>query len=172
MNWRTEVKAHFEDRVRTALGLELLRFAPWNSQGDNSEIENVMNGTQVLFTYSAVGEGVSYSRDFDSQSNELLPIQVTLYIQFNDYTEEAQNKAYNYAYQIKRHLVGTQCQSTEGGLVSVIYEQEDINRDAVYTYMMTFAMEVRERILKAPRKPTKATLEIDPEIIVKKLEIK
>ena len=145
MNWRLEIKSVIEQKVVEALGDVIRRFGPWNSQTINNDTEETLPYVSVFFEYSAIGDGLEYTLDFNSTQVERVPVEMTLHVVFNTYNDDYQNCAYDYAEKITIAIAGTKNEFIHGRITK-IGENEDINHAAQYDYQIVFAFQVKEAV--------------------------
>ncbi len=146
MNWRIEVKKIFESATFDALeGVGLQSFEGFNSQVNNSRREDYASDLSVFFSFANIGGGQTVNtRQRGVQSEQYLPVVVSLQIVFRDFTDEAQSTAYEYADAICAKLDGVKGNAVLHGRIFKASESEDTNHDALYSYTLTFAFNVRQ----------------------------
>ena len=144
-NWRLEIKDFFADMCVNALGSEIKYFGPWNSQKTNTDIEQSVNPMGILFEYSQIGDGFEYLLQRDMQQAQRVPVEVTLHIMFDAYTELYQNLAYDYADKLVCEIVGKKHELIHGRILKIL-EIEDTSHRAQYDYQLSFAFNIKEAI--------------------------
>jgi len=147
MSWRLELKTLFADYVFSAIGTELDKFGPWNSQQANYDTEETAPPLSVYFEYSEIGDGLEYLLQTNVRQADRVPVEVTLHIVFNSYTEEYQDLAYTYAEKITNELAGRKHDCIHGRIMKR-GEREDSNHRGQYDYQMTFVFWVKEAVFK------------------------
>lgn len=143
-NWRTTIKTFFADMVNTAIP-EIEYFGAWNSQQQNSDVEETRPELGIFFEYSLIGDGMEYLLQRDMQQSERVPIEVTLHIMFHTYNEQSQDLAYEYADKITCEVVGAKHDLIHGRILKT-GESEDINHRAAYNYQVQFGFHIKEAI--------------------------
>lgn len=147
MSWRLDLKTFFADSVNTALGGGLDKFGPWNRQKDNFDTEETLPPLSVFFEYSTIGDGLEYLLSTNVRQADRVPVEVTLHVMFNSYTEQHQDLAYDYAEKITCELAGRKHPFVHGRIMKV-GETEDVNHRAQYDYQISFAFWIKEAIFK------------------------
>ena len=147
MSWRTTIKTLFADYCNTALGGGLQKFGAWNSQNTNIDTEETLPELSIFFEYSTIGDGIEYLLSQNVRQADRIPVEVTLHIMFNNYNEQNQDLAYDYAEKITCEIVGRKHELVHGRIMKV-GESEDANHRAQYDYQIVFAFFVKEAVFK------------------------
>lgn len=147
MSWRLDIKTYFADLIAEALGNDLFKFGPWNSQKINTDTEETLPPLSCFFEYSSIGDGLEYLLQTNIRQAERVPVQVTLHLVFNSYTEEYQDLAYDYAEKITQYISGRKHECISGRILK-IGELEDANHAAQYDYQISFAFFIKEAAFK------------------------
>ena len=98
LNWRLQIKEIFACLVADALDTDLMKYEGWNIQTDKDS--ETFDQVAIFFQFRNVSIGEEYTHSHRSDSSEYVVTTCTLHILFNDYSDEAQNKAYDYAHKI------------------------------------------------------------------------
>lgn len=162
-NWRLEIKKIFADNVVAAIP-DIKYFGSWDSQKDNFREEETRPPLGIFFEYSIIGDGLEYLLTRDMQQAERVPVEVTLHVCFNNYSEQHQDLAYEYADALTCQLSGLKDDLIHGRVLKS-FEREDINYNAPYDYQIGFAFHIKEAVfLDEDKQPDNVNpeTEVDP----------
>jgi hypothetical protein len=101
------------------------------------ETEETLPDLAIFFEYSSIGDGIEYLLNRDIQQSERVPVEARLHIVFNNYNDQAQDLAYDYANEITCALVGKKHKLIHGRILKTS-ESEDINHRGQYEYQLSF----------------------------------
>ena len=144
-NWRKVIKTFFADALVDAFAGELKKFGPWNNQPSHMDEVETFGPLAIFFEYSVIGDGLEYLNLTGVQQAERIPVEVTLHIVFNRYTEEYQDLAYEHAESITCALSGKKHDFIHGRILKVS-EVEDTNHRGQYDYQISFGFQLKEAV--------------------------
>lgn len=158
-NWRLDIKNYFEQLISEALP-NLWQFGGWNNQVINQD-EETFPQLAVFFEYSLIGNGLEYLQQNNVQQADRVPVEVTIYLVFDNYSEQHQNLAYEYANDITCAIVGKKHQHIHGKILKTS-ELEDTNHAVKYLYQLSFQFELKEVVYSNNLVDSNPVKETDP----------
>lgn len=146
MSWRTELKNAVMGAIGNALGEQLKYIDSWNSQSKNHKDEETRAELGVYFEYVEIGRGLEYFLRTNARSSEKRPVLVRIHVLFNDFSNNSQDIAYDYADIITNALSGLKHRFIIGR-ISNVSEREDTSHKAMYEYQMDFAFYAKQDVI-------------------------